>query len=468
LARSFVSGKFKVLHSGHVRLFKSASHFSNHLIVGLDITGLSLEEAELRSELIRSLSIVKEVVFFEDNPIELLRKLKPDFVIKGSEFSDVFNIEEEIVKSYGGKLIFSSGASYQNESQNLNVGVLKIEHDESFLLRRQINFNELYDVINAFKNLRVCVIGDLIVDEYVQCKPLGMSQESPSIVVTPLESMKFVGGAGIIASHCASLGADTTFLSTCGLDQEGEWAKKEIEKCGVKVKVYDDPMRKTVKKVRYFSNNQMLFRINFIPEGYIAHEVETWIAKTFEDSILNFDLIIFSDFSYGMLSDQLTAKLIEIAKTQNLFVAADCQSSSQIGNLGKFKNCDLVTPTEREARIETKDESSGLVVLAEKLRRKLSSRKVILKLGSEGLLISSLADNSNDLEQTDEITALNKIPIDTSGAGDSLLAGSSMALALGKNIYLSAYLGSMMSALQVSRKGNVPIRESELLSLLEN
>ena len=56
------------------------------------------------------------------------------------------------------------------------------------------------------------IIGDLIIDEYINCDPLGMSQEDPTLVVTPVESKKFIGGAGIVASHAASLGAKTSII----------------------------------------------------------------------------------------------------------------------------------------------------------------------------------------------------------------------------------------------------------------
>ena len=67
--------------------------------------------------------------------------------------------------------------------------------------------SNLKSILSSFANLNVCVIGDLIVDEYIACDPLGMSQEDPTIVVTPIDKSIFLGGAGIVAAHAASLGA---------------------------------------------------------------------------------------------------------------------------------------------------------------------------------------------------------------------------------------------------------------------
>ena len=125
-----------------------------------------------------------------------------------------------------------------------------------------------------------------------------------------------------------------------------------------------------------------------------------------------------------------------------------------------------MTPTEREARLAVHDFDSGLVVLAEKLCKKAQSKNIILTLGSEGLIIHA-ASNKNKII-TDRLSGFNTAPKDITGAGDSLFASSSMALAVGANIWLSTYLGSIAAACQVSRVGNTPLStqdiELELLS----
>jgi bifunctional ADP-heptose synthase (sugar kinase/adenylyltransferase) len=143
-------------------------------------------------------------------------------------------------------------------------------------------------------------------------------------------------------------------------------------------------------------------------------------------------------------------------------VVADSQSSSQTGDIGRFMGMDLITPTEREARISIRNREDGLVVLAEKLRQQALARNVLLKLGEEGVLIH--AENSNvDNWLTDRISALNSAPKDVAGAGDSLLITSAMTLASKGNIWEAACLGSLAAAVQVGRVGNTPLKIDELL-----
>ena len=143
-------------------------------------------------------------------------------------------------------------------------------------------------------------------------------------------------------------------------------------------------------------------------------------------------------------------------------MVADSQSSSQVGDVSRFKGMVLLTPTEREARLAMRDFNSGLVTLAKNLRKKAQAQNIILKLGPEGLIVHSPSNNNTD--PTDRLPAFNTTPKDNAGAGDSLLACSSIAMAVGANIWQSAYLGSIAAACQVSRVGNIPlsIRDIEL------
>ena len=150
-------------------------------------------------------------------------------------------------------------------------------------------------------------------------------------------------------------------------------------------------------------------------------------------------------------------------------MVADSQSSSQIGDITRFKNMLLLTPTEREARLGLMDQESGLVILAEKISKIASAKNILLKIGGEGVLIhAEQRINKNSDWLTDQIPALNEMPVDVAGAGDSMLITCAMALAIGSSIWEAAAIGSIAAAVQVGRVGNIPITTNELLNQLEN
>jgi sugar/nucleoside kinase (ribokinase family) len=147
-------------------------------------------------------------------------------------------------------------------------------------------------------------------------------------------------------------------------------------------------------------------------------------------------------------------------------MTADSQTSSQTGDVSRFRKMGLLTPTEREARIALRNQQDGLVVLLEKLRKRSQADNIILKLGNEGALL--YMQEQDNLPQIDRIAALNSSPRDIMGAGDSLLIGTSMALATpGINPWSAALLGSIFAAHQVSQVGNIPLNLNEVIRELK-
>ena len=467
----FVSGKFRVIHAGHMRLLRTATDFGQKLVVALDTDGLTVEEIHWRANILKNIEYVDKVIEFDGNIEKVLLDVRPDIVIKGHEFRNAQNQESKVISTYGGKLVFTSGANFYSESDlignNDSEFVEKLATmPQEFMMRNKITTDRSLEVIKDFSKLRVCVVGDLIIDEYINCHPLGMSQEEPTVVVTPVDKRRYFSGAGIVAAHCKSLGAKTTFVTVTGEDETSSWSKEKASEYQLDSVNVVDKSRPTTLKQRYRSGTQTLLKISHLTQEYLDSEKETELVEKFSKIAGDIDVLILSDFSYGVLSPQIVERILAIATNHQIFVSADSQSSSQIGNLGKFKNIDLISATEREARLELKDNTSGLVVVAEGLRKTMNSKNLLLKIGGDGVLISA-QDYSGEMLATDEIAAINRNPVDTSGAGDSMLAGASLALASGATIYEAALIGSVLAGIQVGRLGNVPIAQETVNSVLQ-
>jgi len=130
-------------------------------------------------------------------------------------------------------------------------------------------------------------------------------------------------------------------------------------------------------------------------------------------------------------------------------------------------NVNLITPTEIEARIELKDYSSGLAVIAENLRIKLNPQVILIKVGADGLVIGGINSNGESIV-LDALPSLNLNPIDVSGAGDSLLAAASLALFVEDSPSKAALIGTIAAAIQISRIGNIPVNSEQLLKAIES
>ena len=381
-----ISGKFKVLHAGHMRLLKSGKDLGGKLFVCLDVSNSTQDEIQWRLNLLSELNFVDEVITYEGSIKSVIKNVKPDIVLKGKEFSEVFNEEEEILNEIGGRLLFTSGSTHFSQADLLPSGLREIGTQLSipkdYLERNSILLNDLRECVRNFTQLKVAVIGDVIVDEYVTCHPLGMSQEDPTIVVTPIDRKKYIGGAAIVAAHSASLGAKTTLFSVGGEDETMNWLEAELRLVGVDAKIQKDTTRPTTLKQRFKTGTQILLKITHLNQDAISNFQRLNLVSEFAKSASSFDVLIFSDFSYGLLEHETVNQIIDIARKNRLFIAADSQTSSQTGDLSKYGDVDLITPTEKEARLEMRDEVSGLVVLAEKLRNKIHPKNILLKIYS--------------------------------------------------------------------------------------
>jgi len=469
----FVYGNFNILHPGHLRLLKFAKESGDYLIVGVNsnrIAGTTrVLDEQIRLESIQSTSFVDESFILDENVLEYIDRLKPSIIVKGKEHQQLHNEEEKILSTYGGKLLFTSGeigfSSFNMLEEDFkSVRYSDIQHSHKYLQRHAIEKDALFKMVENFSKLKILVIGDSILDEYITCNPIGMSQEDPTIVVSPISTKKFVGGAAIVAAHAKTLGANVVYSSVVGNDESYDFLKKYLEELHIDTKLYKDSTRPTTLKQRFRASSKTLLRVNHLKNHNISKELESAIMKDIEETIEDLDLIIFSDFSYGVLTNNLITKISSLGHRHSILMAADSQSSSQVGDISKFVNMDMVTPTEREIRLALNDFESGLVVLSDKLHRKSSPKYVFTTLGSEGIMIYN--SKHNEL-LTDNIPALNNHPKDVSGAGDSLLTCSAMATCVGATIWESAYLGSIAAAIQVSRVGNIPIKKEEILKEID-
>jgi rfaE bifunctional protein kinase chain/domain len=469
----FVSGSFNVLHPGHLRLLRFAKECGDRLIVGVYSDRMAANAAHvhehLRLEGVQSISWVDKA-FIVDEPLPaVIASLQPDIVVKGKEHELGFNPELAVLEKFGAQLLFSSGETIfssldliRKEFKELDSKSINLPHE--YLLRHVIKTARLTDLLRQFSKLNVCVVGDLIIDEYITCQALGMSQEDTTIVVTPVDSTRFIGGAGIVAAHAAGLGASVQFFSVTGNDGARDFALEGLVTAGVNARLLVDNSRPTTLKQRFRSKGKSLLRVSHLHQGAVSLALQKQMLVEFEQVLDTVDLLVFSDFNYGCLPQPLVEQLVAMAKSRNVMLVADSQSSSQVGDISRFKGMDLLTPTEREARISTRNHEDGLVILAEQLRQQASAQNVLLKLGEEGMLIHAGKDKGKGNDWlTDRIGALNAAPKDVAGAGDSMLITSAMALACGSDIWEAACLGSLAAAVQVGRVGNTPLRTEELV-----
>ena len=232
-------GNFNVIHPGHLIILRFAKKLGGKLLVGVHSDKLAGKAAFIpekkRLEGVKSNTFVDKSFIIKTSVQKEILKIRPNIIVKGQEYENKVNIEEKIIKKWGGKIIFSSGDANLSSIDLINKEFksytnVVIKHDKSFLQRHKISKENLLENLKNFRKKSVLVIGDSIIDEYIATQPVGMSQEDPTIVVTTLDNKKFIGGASIIASHASSLGAKSKIITIAGQDKSEKFLNKELKK----------------------------------------------------------------------------------------------------------------------------------------------------------------------------------------------------------------------------------------------
>jgi rfaE bifunctional protein kinase chain/domain len=294
-----------------------------------------------------------------------------------------------------------------------------------------------------------------------------MSAEAPVLVVRELETKEYVGGAGIVATHLRALGAECCYLSIVGQDRPAEMVRNEMEKKQINAHLIEDSSRPTTFKIRYMVDNQKLFRVSRLHDHSPSQELESQLIERLEELVPLVDGVLVSDYVYGMVTNRLLTRLLELAKEHSVKLFGDLQCSSQIGSILRFKEFDLICPTEREARIALGDNESGLEWIAQTLRDKTKSNDLLIKMGGDGF-IAYTNENKRVFLDRQHFPALAVNPVDVTGAGDSLLAVMSVSICAGASLMEASAIGACMASIAVQTVGNIPVSSGKLQNLLRS
>ncbi len=467
-----VSGNFNLVHPGHIRLLNFARSCGDGLVVALFDDGEPgvMVSREVRLEGLGSMVAVNHVVVLARRHLkEFVLTLQPEVVVKGKEHEQGDNPEKDAVKIYGGHLIFSAGESHFSYADILqkdreDPARPKLRRAREFCKKHALSTSRMRELIQEFAGKRVLVVGDLIIDEYIHCEALGMSQEDPTIVVTPTDTQRFVGGAGIVAAHLVGMQAQTRFVTICGDDSTADFAAATLDSMGVHHKFFRDGSRPTTLKQRFRASGRTLLRVSHLRSHDAEESFVLQMGDYIEQQMGETELLVFSDFNYGCLPQALVDRISNLCIQRNIPFLADSQASSQVGDVSRFKGAAMIAATEREARLAVNDYKSGLQNVANILMDKSAANSLVIKLGEQGCVI---VRREPELE-TSSLRALNTNPVDVAGAGDAFLAAAGMSLVAGGNIWENAYIGSVSAALQISRVGNIPLRHSDLVDVLRD
>lgn len=316
-------------------------------------------------------------------------------------------------------------------------------------------------IINNFRKASVLVIGDLVMDHFIWGKVRRISPEAPVPVVEVNSESLMLGGAANVVNNIHSLGGKVLVCGVIGRDDMGKNLVHELRAKGISSDgVIIEENRPTSVKTRVIAHSQQVVRFDREKKDKIHLDTIKAIIDYVKDKISSIDTIIISDYAKGVLSEELIEEIITIAKKKNKPVAVD----PKVSHFDYYKYATIVTPNNDEASqasgIDIENDSS-LLRAGEVLLNKLGSDAVLITRGEHGM---SLFENNGEITH---IPTVAKEVYDVSGAGDTVIGATALAIASGASFKEAAVISNFAAGIVVGKVGTATVAPEELENALE-
>ncbi len=455
-------GRFDFLHIGYVRHLQRARELGDLLVVTVvpdQFTDYGparpVFAEQFRLEALAALACVDCVALSRGaTAVEDLLLLRPDVFARGSEArehetAEVLEKEKEALAQVGGVLEYTEEVSLRSarQLQELTYTHPLVVNEFLASFRTRHSTSQVLDWLRRARDLRVLVVGETIVDEYHYCNTLGKSGKEPVLCVQFQQRERFAGGILAVANHIASLVEQVDVLTVLGGANSHEEFLRERLMPNVKPHFLYAPGAPTICKQRFLETYplQKLFEVYHLDES-ASYSVGPEVARHLK-SAGDYDLVLVADYGHGMLTTEAVACLEREAR----YLAVNTQVNA--GNAGfntisKYGRADFISISERELRLDARDKRGDVKDMVQRCARRAGSKRVIITRGADGCLGYSPHDGFV------EVPSLTQRVVDRVGAGDTVLAVSSLLAAQGAPIEVLGLVGNAAGAQSVAVVGN--------------
>lgn len=308
-----------------------------------------------------------------------------------------------------------------------------------------------------FKDLKLLVIGDLMVDEYVWGRVNRISPEAPIPVVEVSKEEFKPGGAANVGRNIVTLGAKVSIAGLIGKDAAGEKLLQSMAESGANVQaVLADTDRPTTIKTRVIAQHQQVVRVDRESSAPISSSVRASLCASLEEHISRADGIIFSDYNKGLLGAELVSWVME--RAQGKVVMVDPKPS----NITLFKGASLIKTNKKEA-----EAAAGFLIrsdadaekAASNLRELLRSEALLITRGEEGMTL--MADG-----RFFHVPTQARQVFDVTGAGDTVISVAALARCAGASMAEAASLANVAAGISVAHLGVYAVTQEEIIEQL--
>lgn len=318
---------------------------------------------------------------------------------------------------------------------------------------------DLHALFESFNNIKVGIVGDVMLDTYMWGKVERISPEAPVPIVAVSNKELRIGGAGNVALNIAALGAKASIISVAGNDDDGAELKKMFDKNGIDTSFFlQSAKRITTNKIRVIARNQQMMRLDNEIATDLGYEDENRLILAIQHYIAQEkpQVIILEDYNKGVLTELVIKKIIELCRNNKIVTAVDPKRK----NFFNFKQVDIFKPNLKEAtealNILYNDVDEALLKnIHASLHEKLGHNISFITLSEKGVFY-----------QYKDAAAIVPSHVrsiaDVSGAGDTVIAVASLVYAATKDVQLMAEMANIAGGLVCEEVGTAAINKEKL------
>lgn len=462
-------GVFDLVHPGHMLHFKEAKSLGNVLVVSVTSEkfvrkgpGRPYFNDELRMSFLSGIEYIDYVVLSEDYTVlDIIESVEPDIYVKGQEYSNSENditgkIDEEaaLVRSHGGEVHFTGGRIFSS-TQLINRALPSLSAESKDFLqvfRKNYAFQQIKDYIDRFKALKILVVGDVIIDEYIYCSIKGLMSKDMGYSACYKRTEQHLGGALAIARHLSAFSDNVTVSSIIGKENDiHSLILNDISGVMRTDFEYDEDFDTIVKK-RYITENEKreelhkIFAVNNLADNNtISLKYRNLFINKIKENVKEFDLVVLCDFGHGLIDRDV----MDIVQNDARMLTVNCQTNSSnygMNLITKYKKADAFTLDQKELHLAMGTDRKGDLELLGELEQILHA-PVWLTRGANGSMCVCEG-------QTFSCPALTLDVIDTIGAGDAFFSLVSLCAAVGAPAEVANFMGNVGGALAANIVGN--------------
>lgn len=321
---------------------------------------------------------------------------------------------------------------------------------------------KLIDKVQRFEEIRVLVIGDVMLDIYEFChsensKPID-SEQPGKRAYRSHEIIKELGGAGNVAANLASLQIPVTLVGVTGQDEHYHKIVELVRSRNINYFLHQDPSRTTTVKARLYVDDEYLLR----RDDENIHKIDPEISNILTENILSelpeCNIVILSDYNKGIFTKDNAQQIINECRKNNLPVIVDFKPD----NADLFKGADLMVPNDTEAeQLLPEFSHAALKESMDKLHKKLQCNKLVVTLGAKGIC-------GFDGKDYFHVPGNKVIAIDAVGCGDTVRAALAVGIALELSLKDAAILANDAAAVIVQKPATASITRKELIEFISN